>query len=87
MKDFFDDINDDLKGKLSEVYNEMLVLREHRASLLEPYCLGRQDELIEKIKNGEILEHPAYDHYLAIEAINKELEPMREECRKILEVI
>lgn len=85
MRDFFDDIGDDLKDKLSNVYSEMIVLREHRASLLEPYQLGRMEELLEKIKSGELEEHPAYDHYLAVQVINKELEPMREHCKKILE--
>ncbi|MDH3974673.1 MAG: hypothetical protein OEV42_10390 [Deltaproteobacteria bacterium] len=85
MRDFFDDIETGLKTKLSGVYNEMLALREHRAGLLEPYDLGRTDELLDKIKSGEISEHPAYDHYLAVQAITKELEPMREKCQKILE--
>lgn len=85
MKDFFDDIDEKLKNDLSGVYREMIVLREHRASLLEPYRLGRSDEMLEKIASGEIAEHPGYDHYLAMLAINRELEPMREKCRKILE--
>ena len=85
MRDFFDDVEENLKEKLSDVYREMIILKEHRASLLEPYALGRIEEMLGKIENGEIAEHPAYDHYLAMLAINKELEPMREECRKILE--
>jgi len=85
MRDFFDDVEPNLKNRLSDVYDEMLVLREHRASLLEPYGLGRTDELLDKILSGKIAEHPAYDHYLAVQSINQELEPMREKCQKILE--
>lgn len=85
MSDFFDGIGDELKDKLSDIYSEMIVLREHRASLLEPYRLGRTEELMEKIISGELPEHPAYDHYLAVQAINQELEPMREKCKQIIE--
>ena len=87
MQDFFDDIEMDNKMELSDVYNEMIELKEHRRLLLEQYGLDRVEYLKEKIDNGEIEEHPAYDHYLAILSLNKELEPMREKCVAIMEKV
>ena len=87
MKDFFQDVNANIKTGLSEVYSEMIELKEHRRELLEPYCVDRVDDLKEKIDSGEIGEHPAYDHYLAILSLNQELEPMREKCATLMEKV
>jgi len=77
----------DVKKEMSEIYNEMIDLKEHRRLLLEPYRVDRVEDLKEKIDSGEIVEHPAYDHYLAILSLNKELEPMREKCVAIMEKV
>ncbi len=87
MQDFFDDIEMDNKMELSGIYNEMIELKEHRRLLLEQYGLDRVEDLKEKIDSGEIVEHPAYDHYLAILSLNKELEPMRQKCVAIMEKV
>ncbi len=87
MKDFFQEVDANIKTELSEVYNEMIELKEHRRLLLEPYCVDRLDDFKEKIDSGEIDEHPAYDHYLAILSINKEIEPLREQCAALMEKV
>lgn len=87
MKDFFQDVDTNIKADLSEVYSEMIELKEHRRMLLEPYRVDRVDDLKEKIDSAEVAEHPAYDHYLAILSLNKELEPMREKCAAIMEKV
>ena len=87
MKDFFQDVDTNIKADLSEVYSEMIELKEHRRMLLEPYRVDRVDDLKEKIDSSEVAEHPAYDHYLAILSLNKELEPMREKCAAIMEKV
>lgn len=40
------------------------VLRESRKGLLSQYGVEDETALLEKIKNGALPEHPAYDHYL-----------------------
>ncbi|MDT8318032.1 MAG: hypothetical protein RQ824_08595 [bacterium] len=87
MNDFFDSLDMDVKKEMSAIYNEMIELKEHRRLLLEQYRLDRVEDLKEKIDSGEIGEHPAYDHYLAILSLNKELEPMREKCAAIMEKV
>ena len=87
MSDFFESLDMDVKKEMSTIYNEMIDLKEHRRLLLEPYRVDRVEDLKEKIDSGEIVEHPAYDHYLAILSLNKELEPMREKCVAIMEKV
>lgn len=39
-------------------------LRESRKAVLAQYAVEDEAALLEKIKSGELSEHPAYDHYL-----------------------
>lgn len=41
------------------------MLREARKEVLRRYAVDSEAALLEKIKNGEVSEHPAYDHYLS----------------------
>lgn len=41
------------------------MLRESRKEVLRRYAVDSEAGLLEKIKNGEVCEHPAYDHYLS----------------------
>lgn len=41
------------------------MLRESRKAVLGQYGVEGEAALLEKIKNGELAEHPAYDHYLS----------------------
>ncbi len=40
-------------------------LRESRKEILKSYQVGGEADLLEKIRNGELPEHPAYEHYLS----------------------
>lgn len=41
------------------------MLRESRKEVLRRYVVDSEAALLEKIKNGDVSEHPAYDHYLS----------------------
>ncbi|MGV8899856.1 MAG: hypothetical protein ACOH2B_11530 [Burkholderiaceae bacterium] len=41
------------------------MLRESRKEVLRQYAVECETDLLEKIKNREVSEHPAYDHYLS----------------------
>jgi hypothetical protein len=41
------------------------VLRESRKALLKRYEVEDEAALLEKIRSGQVREHPAYDHYLS----------------------
>ena len=40
-------------------------LRESRTERLKSYQVGREADLLEKIRNSELPQHPAYEHYLS----------------------
>ncbi|MEO6352626.1 MAG: hypothetical protein ABIO19_12555 [Burkholderiaceae bacterium] len=41
------------------------LLRESRKEVLRQYAVDSEAALLEKIKNGKLSEHPAYEHYLS----------------------
>lgn len=43
----------------------MFALRESRKHLLKQYGLDSEDALLQRIRSGELAEHPAYEHYLS----------------------
>ena len=59
-------------------------LRQHRSFLLKQ--LGAQDEeaLLDKIRSGEIAEHPAYEQYLSIRIMEQTRQAIREDLKKYL---
>ncbi|MEO8599299.1 MAG: hypothetical protein ABI656_05660 [bacterium] len=51
---------------LQELYAKTAyMLRESRKEVLRQYAVDSEAVLLEKIKNGEVSEHPAYEHYLS----------------------
>lgn len=51
---------------LQELYAKTAyMLRESRKEILKQYAVECETDLLEKIKNSEVNEHPAYDHYLS----------------------
>lgn len=40
-------------------------LRESRKEILKSYQVGCEADLLQKIRNGELPQHPAYEHYLS----------------------
>ncbi|WP_193366392.1 hypothetical protein [Herminiimonas sp. CN] len=55
------------------------LLRESRKEVLRLYAVDSEVALLEKIKNGEIGEHPAYDHYLSVLILDQTRMQMRAE--------
>lgn len=54
-------------------------LREGRKALLSRYGVAEEPELLAKIRDGEIAEHPAYDHYLGALIMEQGRMQLREE--------
>lgn len=55
------------------------MLRESRKEVLRQYAVDSEAALLEKIKNGEVSEHPAYDHYLSALILDQTRMQMRAE--------
>lgn len=83
---FFENLPVELSTEINNMYQEMTDLKVHRDTLLDQYRLNfTKEELLEQIMSGDLEPHPAYDNYLAVLAINGEIEIIREKCRKIME--
>jgi hypothetical protein len=55
----------DLQGMEALYAKTLYALRETRKTLLKQYGVEDEKSLLEKIRSGELGEHPAYDHYLS----------------------
>lgn len=56
----------DLESMQTLYAKTLYALRESRKALLRQYAVAGEAELLEKIRSGEMREHPAYDHYLSV---------------------
>ena len=55
------------------------LLRESRKEVLKLHAVDNEAALLEKIKSGEVGEHPAYDHYLSAMILDQTRMQMRSE--------
>lgn len=53
-------------------------LRQNRARILQPYKVAHENELMALILNGEVDEHPAYEHYLSARVLADTCESVRQ---------
>ena len=77
MADFFENLEYDEATEIDQLSRLAFELRENRTAILKPY--GTEDEaaLLVKIQNGEVDEHPAYEHYLAARTLADTRETVR----------
>jgi hypothetical protein len=54
-------------------------MRESRKALLRRCCVSDEAVLLEKIRSGEVPEHPAYEHYLSARILDQGRQQLREE--------
>ncbi|HZW23092.1 hypothetical protein [Noviherbaspirillum sp.] len=54
-------------------------LRESRKALLKQYGVDEEAQLLERIRDGEVGEHPAYEHWLGAQIIEQGRQQLREE--------
>lgn len=65
---------------LQDLYAKTVyLLRESRKAVLLRYAVDSEAALLEKIKHGEVGEHPAYDHYLSALILDQTRMQMRSE--------
>lgn len=55
-------------------------LRESRKALLRQYGISDEAALLEKIRAGELAEHPAYEHYLSARIMEQGRQQLRAEA-------
>jgi len=65
--------------------NEIIEQRRKLKAILEKYGVTRVGEIEEKIRKGEVPEHPAYEDYLSALAYEKNISELKAHTRKVLE--
>lgn len=79
MKNYFEGLDHDDAELIESLSRVVYVLRENRKSLLDQHGVEDEPALLDKIKSGEIAEHPAYEHYLSARILEATRNTVRDE--------
>ncbi|NMF91505.1 hypothetical protein [Aromatoleum petrolei] len=85
MASFYDDIEPNDAQQLEQLSRLIYELRENRGVILKSSGAADEIELLERIYNGQIPEHPAYEQYLSARILADTRETVRamlSECLK-----
>jgi len=85
MKSYFEGLDYDDAELIESLSRVTYVLRENRKALLEQHGVEDEQALLDKIKAGEIAEHPAYEHYLSARILVDTRNTVRDELNHILQ--
>lgn len=77
MANFFDHIDFATARVLERLSRLSLELRNARTGVLRHYGIGHEDELLARVVAGEVAEHPAYEHVLAMRILDDAREVVR----------
>jgi hypothetical protein len=84
MNDFYANLATDDAERLDRLAKLNALLRDNRAALLAQYLVADEAVLLEKVRAGEVPEHPAYDHYLAARLVQQMRQSVRAELDDLL---
>lgn len=84
MADFFDGMDFEDVGQMEQLSRLMFEFRRSRDGLLKQYGVTDAAALLEKIREGQVDEHPAYEHYLSLNILDDMREALRAELRDFL---
>lgn len=84
MTNFFDTIDFDDAEHMQQLSRLMFEFRISRDRLLQQYAVADTLSLLEKIRSGELAEHPAYDHYLSLRVLEEMYANVRAELKEFL---
>ena len=85
MSEFFENMDPALAERLGKLYEELMNLKDQRRLLHDRFGVESAQELLDRIEKKEVDEHPAYEVYLALLTIEKEIERVRGRIRKEME--
>ncbi len=81
MDNFYENLAPEDIQILDSLSKLLIELRESRAALLDHYEVTDDSMLLEKIRTGDVEEHPAYEVYLGAKLIESTREAVRKELR------
>ncbi len=84
MDNFYEHLSPEDIQVLDSLSILLIELRESRAALLEHYDVDDEKSLLEKIRAGEVQEHPAYEAYLGARSIQTMREAIRKELKNYM---
>ncbi len=84
MDDFYENLSPEDVQVLDTLSILLIKLRESRAALLDHYEVENEESLLEKIRAGEVDEHPAYEAYLGAKSIGTMREAIRRELKNYM---
>jgi hypothetical protein len=71
MSEFFQRVAPDSAVGFERLSRLMYELRENRQRLLGAYAASDEAALLARIRQGEVAEHPAYEHYLGARVLGQ----------------
>ncbi|ODU31355.1 MAG: hypothetical protein ABS93_01365 [Thiobacillus sp. SCN 62-729] len=80
MPEFFETVPFETATEIEQLARLVYELRENRQTILQFHQVAGEAALLQKVQAGEVAEHPAYEHYLAVRI----LEDTREAARAAL---
>ena len=63
--DFYQGFDPEAAADIERLSRLIYELRQNRARILQPYEVSHESELVRRIADGKLDEHPAYEHYLS----------------------
>lgn len=84
MADFFSDIDYEDAEQMEQLSRLMFEFRSSRDTLLKQYEVTDAAGLLDKIRRGELPEHPGYEHYLSLNILEEMRETVRNELKNFL---
>jgi len=67
------------------IISEYTRVKEELYEILSAYKVSSVDELLNKIKSGELPEHPTYEDYLEAKSLYEDLKELRKKLYEVLE--
>lgn len=87
MHIFYDHIDGDEAQRIEQMTRLVYELRENCKALLARHQVDDAEELLAAIRAGRIAEHPAYDDYLGLHALQGLRESLRSDLAELLKEV
>lgn len=87
MANFFENIEPETAEEIDQLSRLIYELRENHNRVLSPYGAEDGAALLQRIQDGAVAEHPAYEHYLAARILADTRETVREVLRERLQEV
>lgn len=84
MPSFYSNVTPELAQRIDALSRLVFELRENRNGLLAGYGVSDEAQLLGKIRDGELAEHPAYEHFLSATTLAASREAARSELAELL---